>query len=322
MSVVSEHGIPRWPAGWYAVARSADLRARPLAVTIAGRDRVLYRGASGRLHALDAHCPHMGAHLRHARVDGEALRCPLHDWRISAAAQGRCRAAGHEIQEARGLVFVWQGAGAPGALPVPHDAERFAWTTAQPLDLPTDWRAMVVNGFDLTHLEAVHKRRLRAAPEIERLAHGPIRMRYVSEVTGEMPSDRAMRWLSGDRIEVTQICHGTTVEVRSRLKSRETAAVLSLLPTDAGVRAFAAFGITESPLPRAVRGPWTALRLRVTEWLFTAFLRRDFRVIEDMALRVDVPDVGVRSMARFLASLPDLEAELAAPALVELRRHG
>ncbi len=36
---------------------------------------------------------------------------------------------------------------------------------------------------------------------------------------------------------------------------------------------------------------------------FTAFLRKDFGVVEGMRLRVDVDDVGVRAMAAFLRGL-------------------
>ena len=53
-----------------------------------GRDLVLYRGDDGRAVALDAYCPHMGAHLAEGRVDGNELRCFFHDWKFDCT--GTC----------------------------------------------------------------------------------------------------------------------------------------------------------------------------------------------------------------------------------------
>jgi phenylpropionate dioxygenase-like ring-hydroxylating dioxygenase large terminal subunit len=85
--------LPRWPRAWYTVGRAAELP--PGAVTtgrLAGREYVLFRSGSGALAAFDAHCPHMGAHLRGATVAGERLRCPLHHWTIGS--DGSCRGPG------------------------------------------------------------------------------------------------------------------------------------------------------------------------------------------------------------------------------------
>ena len=88
--------LPDWPQGWYVVARSRDLApGRVRCVVLAGRQIVVFRGRSGTLGALDARCPHMGAHLGHASVRGEELMCPLHGWRIG------CDAASPDMRSAR-----------------------------------------------------------------------------------------------------------------------------------------------------------------------------------------------------------------------------
>ncbi|MGH2503641.1 MAG: Rieske 2Fe-2S domain-containing protein [Ktedonobacterales bacterium] len=52
------------PNSWYAVAFSADLRpGAVVARTLAEHDIVLFRTRGGTACALDAHCPHLGAHL-------------------------------------------------------------------------------------------------------------------------------------------------------------------------------------------------------------------------------------------------------------------
>ncbi len=54
-----------------------------------GRELVVFRGEDGVAHVLDAHCPHLGAHLGFGgRVEGGALRCPFHGWLWNG--DGRC----------------------------------------------------------------------------------------------------------------------------------------------------------------------------------------------------------------------------------------
>jgi phenylpropionate dioxygenase-like ring-hydroxylating dioxygenase large terminal subunit len=46
-----------------------------------GQDLVAYRDDAGELHVLDAHCPHLGAHLGHrGKVNGDCVECPYHGW--------------------------------------------------------------------------------------------------------------------------------------------------------------------------------------------------------------------------------------------------
>jgi len=79
-----------YPTGWYLVTESASLEAggvQPL--RLFGRDLVLFRTAGGTAVLLDAHCPHMGAHLGYGgSVEEEGLRCPFHQWRFDTA--GHC----------------------------------------------------------------------------------------------------------------------------------------------------------------------------------------------------------------------------------------
>lgn len=78
------------PFGWFAVEYCKELQpgeVKPLKYF--GRDLVLFRTESGEAVMLDAHCPHLGAHLGHGgKVVGENIACPFHAWEFNG--QGMC----------------------------------------------------------------------------------------------------------------------------------------------------------------------------------------------------------------------------------------
>jgi 3-ketosteroid 9alpha-monooxygenase subunit A len=70
------------PTGWFMVGWSADVptgTVKPLQYF--GGHQVAYRDELGEVHVLDAHCPHLGAHIGHGgKVRGECIECPYHGW--------------------------------------------------------------------------------------------------------------------------------------------------------------------------------------------------------------------------------------------------
>ena len=287
--------LPDWPQGWYAVARAVDLpRGGVRRVKLAEDEVVLFRTATGVPGAIDAYCPHMGAHLAHGRVTGEHLQCALHCWRIGVdgAIAGRDQhARAWPVRESHGLLMIELGA---GAVPPVAGDEQFGWTGIAPLDIGVSWHALMANAFDMPHLCTVHHRALLAPPEIIHDAARSFSLRYVSRVTGTGLSDRVMKWLSGDRIDVRLTCHGSMLVVETDLGFTRTAAVVGMVPTEQGTRLNAAFGVR--------RGALLGLRLALTRWLFGAFLRRDLGIVEGMRLRADVDDATLQGLFDFLRS--------------------
>jgi phenylpropionate dioxygenase-like ring-hydroxylating dioxygenase large terminal subunit len=86
---MSRYPFSPYPGGWFQVGFSGELAAgavRPLSCF--GQELVLFRTEAGEAVVLDAHCPHLGAHLGHGGcVRGESIVCPFHNWRFDA--QGR-----------------------------------------------------------------------------------------------------------------------------------------------------------------------------------------------------------------------------------------
>ena len=115
---------PRVPFGWYLALRTDTVGTeRPVPFAMGPHEYVAFRDREGAIQVLDAHCPHLGAHLGHGGhvVEGR-LRCPFH--RLEFDGQGTCvaareyydpervrhvRAQRHAFVERFGLLFVWHG---------------------------------------------------------------------------------------------------------------------------------------------------------------------------------------------------------------------
>jgi phenylpropionate dioxygenase-like ring-hydroxylating dioxygenase large terminal subunit len=290
--------LPEWPQGWYVVGRARDLRpGQVLRTTLAQQEIVVFRGASGALGALDAHCPHMGAHLGLGKVRGDHLECGLHCWRIGtdgavAARPEARRAHAWNVRERAGLLLLEFGGerALPGA-----GAADFIWTHTPPIDVAAHWHALATNAFDMPHLTTVHQRELAEPPQVSFEPGRHFEMYYVTRVRGRGASDRAMKWLSGNRIQARMQCHGPLVSVETDLGFTRTAAMIGMLPTPQGTRLFGAFGIRP--------GPFGAVRLWITRWLFAAFLKRDLGFVEGMRLRTDVDDAILQKFFDYLRTL-------------------
>jgi phenylpropionate dioxygenase-like ring-hydroxylating dioxygenase large terminal subunit len=163
------------PSGWFAVRYADELepgKVEPL--HFFARDLVAFRGEDGRAHVLNAHCPHLGAHLGHGgEVVGNAIRCPFHAWEFDGSS-GDCVAVPYAKRipprarvtcwptcERNGLVLVWyHPEGKPPSWEVPEipeatspdwsEPERFEWTVR------TQPQEITENAADSAHFRYVH----------------------------------------------------------------------------------------------------------------------------------------------------------------------
>jgi nitrite reductase/ring-hydroxylating ferredoxin subunit len=297
------------------VCRSRDVGiGRIVPWSLLGAPFVLYRGQSGRVIAFEAHCPHMGAHLAQGDVIGDRLRCAMHHWVLDAS--GACRGPGgaclphitYPVVEQYGGVFMYADARGAFPLPViPDDDQSLHIVIGEPEAVETSWPGIMANAFDTEHILAVHHRALLEPPAITQLgAHG-IELRYASRVTGRGASDRAMKWLSNDRILVTIRCWGGTVmTVRSEVGSRIGRLLAAVTPSARGavVTPFVA-------VPKSGLSPLDALSARFSLWLFTTFLRRDLLPLKNMDFRLEgaLQSPGpVADLAAWLLTLPGVRS--------------
>ena len=184
----------RHPAGWFQIGWSAEIGigdVRPLRYF--DTDLVVWRGESGALAVLDAHCPHLGADLGHGGcVEGDDIVCPFHAWRWDGDGRNVCipysttinrrqRIRTWPVREVDGLVHVWYDpdGGAPtwepqGIGDLVSDFDEAAFYPAYPVGAHTfagvrAYPQFIAENFvDAAHFAYVHS--ARAVTTIEHYA--------------------------------------------------------------------------------------------------------------------------------------------------------
>ncbi|MDA4104748.1 hypothetical protein BST34_05930 [Mycolicibacterium monacense DSM 44395] len=179
-----ERGFPHadYPTGWFQAGWSAGYGpGQVVPERFFGQDLVIYRTASddqpsgGRLVALDAYCPHMGAHLGHGgTVEGTCVRCPYHGWVWDADGRNaeipygdrdsiNASTRSWPVREHSGIVYIWHAADGSGPS---WDPPRFPEAGTGDFYPPYPWA---------THREPMRMHPQFAAENFPDLAH----MRYV-----------------------------------------------------------------------------------------------------------------------------------------------
>lgn len=147
---------------WQPVARSRDLRSRPVAVSIAGNPIAVFRTKAGGVAALADVCPHRRMKLSAGDVVGDRLRCRYHGWTFDPCGHGEspgtpkmtaCTTS-FDAREEHGLVWLKSRTGDP---PFPRlDVAGYIWIGALSLDAPAPLELVVDNFNEIEHSGTVH----------------------------------------------------------------------------------------------------------------------------------------------------------------------
>jgi phenylpropionate dioxygenase-like ring-hydroxylating dioxygenase large terminal subunit len=159
----------RFIEGWYWAIASKQLRIGQVKpVTLLGRELAIYRGDNGSPIALDAYCPHMGAHLAEGKVEGNDLRCLFHSWKFDK--QGMCvdipclgkplpvKVKIWPTDEKYGLIWVWTGGSPKQPVPFAPELEREECDAMLGSHFEKNCHPNVVaiNAIDAHHFNTVH----------------------------------------------------------------------------------------------------------------------------------------------------------------------
>jgi phenylpropionate dioxygenase-like ring-hydroxylating dioxygenase large terminal subunit len=157
---------------WYVAALTTEIGDTPLARTIAGQKIVLFRDTKGAVVALEDRCAHRQAPLSLGEIVGDNIQCGYHGLtfdrsgscvRIPSQKQippGTC-VRPYPATENQGFVHLWTGDRAPLSEETPFD---FPFAAMDGLNAryaalsgKFDYRLLIDNLMDLTHLGFTHK---------------------------------------------------------------------------------------------------------------------------------------------------------------------
>jgi phenylpropionate dioxygenase-like ring-hydroxylating dioxygenase large terminal subunit len=156
---------------WHPVARSVEVVAQPVAVTLLGRNVVLWRTPSGSVLAAPDRCPHRQAPLSIGTVEDGCLTCAYHGWTfgdegrcvlVPSATEGvrpppRAHLDPYDCEERYGLVWICLGIpSAPIPLIAQEDDPSFRRINTPVEVWQTSATRMVDNFLDITHFPFVH----------------------------------------------------------------------------------------------------------------------------------------------------------------------
>lgn len=251
----------RVPTGWYLLGSHAELAPGTVTPWSAhGVELVVWADGSGAVHAADAHCPHMGAHLGHGGCvdDQSGLVCPFHGWVYAPDGTNRGERAGvagvdlalHPVQRVRDRWYVFLRHDPAGASPpwAPADLHRPPRPDPPRLEVGrvhhlTAHQQVIIEGdFDLAHFPVVHHRGFRG-DDVEFGDHGA---RVAYTVTEPSPQtvrfeldgiSRVREQVAYDGIEILLVADSVSLD-RHRTRTVATMAVWG--PSDEAVRAVAA----------------------------------------------------------------------------------
>ncbi|MPZ76300.1 MAG: Rieske 2Fe-2S domain-containing protein [Deltaproteobacteria bacterium] len=110
------------PNCWYMIAKSSDIKERPVRREIWNQPVVLFRTGHGELRALEDRCAHRLVRLSHGRVKDDRIECAYHGWQYngdgrcvhiphlaSRASLPNCQIRSFSIVEKRGFVWLFPG---------------------------------------------------------------------------------------------------------------------------------------------------------------------------------------------------------------------
>lgn len=158
---------------WYVAAFSKELPSGLLSRTILGVKVVFYRRQDGAVTALEDKCSHRRLPLSFGYQQGDNLVCGYHG--LVFAPDGKCVAIPGQqrippaacvrtfaVEEANGLIWIWMGEAQSADLSLLPDVSRMGdpeWVPSEGYcHLEADYRLLVDNLLDLSHVAFVHGR--------------------------------------------------------------------------------------------------------------------------------------------------------------------
>jgi len=262
------------PSGWFQIGWSHEYEVGTVRrLRYFGEELVGYRVTSGKLFAIDAYCPHFGAHLGHGgRVENDCLVCPFHGWTwdadganvaipYSSKLNKSKRLVHHPVEERDGLIYTWHSSDSakpnwsPPNIPELTDDTKFFTPYSDACQL---WEHSVLmpqfileNNVDYAHLKYLHLWDQIPAPEPVQETTDSFRSVFHGTLsTKQGPS----------KLTIDTISHGVGLSISRMYGVRDATSVVCATPVDelhSDVRVTVAvqrFSEDGETLPKVVQG--------------------------------------------------------------------
>lgn len=304
--------------GWYWALRSDELRRGKTArVKLLGRELALFRGTDGKVCALDAYCPHMGAHLAEGCVEGSRLRCLFHNWRFDA--QGRCddvpalggapnfdaAVASWPVEEKYGLVWVWTG-------PEPRDPVPFV-PELGPGECDSSLgnrfvknchpSVVMINAIDAQHFNSVHELPVWLEMEPVAVNENCITFSNTTRVPETSWLTRLIKPFYKNALTYS-MCYwyGSTGSVTIGPDFLHFHIIFALRLTENGQAEGQTILVTK-PRPGIIGGLWNGILLLLTKFVGNFFAKGDTLIFRSIRFNLKTPIAADRAITRFISHL-------------------
>ena len=159
---------------WYVFCPSSFVKDKPISIRRCGYKIVLWRDRSGKIAALEDHCPHRGAPLSLGKPMGDRIQCDYHGVEVDregvavrVPGSPGCKLEGMKatkcfpVQEHAGVIFGYVAAeadAAPGKLELPEQltSPEFSHFPCY-VEWKGDYRYVMDNVMDPMHGTYLHK---------------------------------------------------------------------------------------------------------------------------------------------------------------------
>lgn len=167
---------------WYVACWAEELGEDTFARTILDEPVVLFRNAGGQVVALEDRCCHRALPLSMGRIEGDGLRCGYHG--LLFDDRGQCievpgqtaippgaQVRAYPVVERWAAIWIWMGdptLANPERVPDVFWLDDPGWTAAPSyLRVEADYRLLVDNLLDLTHVSYLHLNTLSGSNDVE-----------------------------------------------------------------------------------------------------------------------------------------------------------
>lgn len=311
--------------GWYWLLRARDLkRGQVRALRVLGRDLVVYRGQDGVARAMDAHCPHMGAHLAEGKVDGEGVRCFFHHWKLGPTGEvvdvpcqrvpPRAKNRVWPVAEAYGLLWIWTGDVPRHPVPYIPEVEGRALEVrvGNRFEKGCHPNVVMVNAIDEQHFHSVHPMASSLADGLHFAISAPNENCQIFDNDRPVPRNSMLnrllsRWYAGPLTYRMVYWNGTTGSVTIGPDFLHFHIIFALRPTEEGRTEGITLLVTERRT--GALGWWTnQVILRVTDVVGRYFARGDTQVFQTIRWNFRTPIKADRPILAFQKHLEDQPA--------------